>query len=81
MPQYYLPWPTEATDARKRTRPVVDLWEKGDLRPAVGKLLGAQGLSEADALVLPIIGQARRGTVVLRKSDLAIVGMVVGFTP
>jgi hypothetical protein len=81
MPEYFLHWPASGSDALKKSRRVTDLWEKGELRPAAVALLRTQNLTEADGLVLPIYAQARRGTVVLRSSDLGIVGIIAGLAP
>jgi hypothetical protein len=76
MPVTYMAWPSEGSDARKRARPVAELWEKGTLRPAAVELLRSRGLTEDDGLVLPLLGQGHVGTIVLRKSDLAVVGIL-----
>jgi len=81
MPQYYAAWPGDGSAARKKARTVESLWEKGTLRPAVEAMLRRAGLAEGDGLVLPIIGQVARGTVVARKSDLAILGIIPGQAP
>jgi hypothetical protein len=81
MPKYYHAWPDDPVEIRKKARAVPDLWEKGELRPAAGKILQQQGLAEAEGLVLPVIGQTLRGSAVLRKSDLAVVGIVPGLLP
>lgn len=76
MPQYYLPWAPLDTKATKQARKVSDFWEKGELRPAAVRLLEKNGLTEADGVVLPIRGKVEMGNVVLRRSDLAVLGII-----
>ena len=77
----YRPWPFAGTDAREKARPVSAIAGRRDLHEKVADLLRRRGVNEADAVVLPIAGKAQRGTVVLRKSDLAVLGIVPYMAP
>ncbi len=81
MPRYFQSWPSAATDARDKAKPALRLPEKGALREAVARLLGKKGIALADAVVLPIDGKVDRGCVVLRSSDLSILGIVPYLAP
>ncbi len=81
MPQYYQRWPANMDRVRRKARPVTDLWEKGELRPAADEIVRTHGLSENDALVVPIFSQTRRGSVVLRQSDLTVLGIIADLAP
>jgi hypothetical protein len=76
MPQYYEAWPRPGTDARDKSKTISQLPSKGALRDAVTVMLEKKGLAERDAAFLPIFGRISHGTVVVRKSDLAIVGII-----
>lgn len=78
MPRYYKAWPSNPEVVRRWSRAVPDLWDKGDLRPAVDALLERRGVAEADAIVVRIYGQTQTGTVVLRKDDLSVLGIIPG---
>jgi hypothetical protein len=79
MPRYYHPWPFAGTDAREKAKPTSET--KGPLHESLSDLLKRRGVAETDAIVLPISGKIDRGTVVLRKSDLAVLGIVPFLTP
>jgi len=81
MPRSFQPWPYPGTDAREKAKPISQLPEHGALREAVVPLLRSRGVGEADAVVLPITGKIDRGTVVLRKSDLAVLGIIPYLAP
>lgn len=81
MPRYFQPWPYSGTDAREKAKPVLKLPEHGALREAVAKLLRSRGVAEADAAVLAINGKIDRGTVVLRSSDLSVLGIIPFLAP
>jgi len=81
MPQYFQPWPYSGTDAREKAKPVSKLPEHGKLREAVLVLLRSHGVAQADAVVLPINGKFDRGSVVLRSSDLSILGIIPFLAP
>jgi hypothetical protein len=76
MPRYFQPWPRGGTDARDKAKPVSTLPGQGTLRAAVMSLLQERGVAIDDAAVLPISGKTDRGTVVLRRSDLLILGVI-----
>ena len=76
MPRYYTAWPYAKTDAGERAKPVAKLLEHSALRPAVMRLLQEKQVNVADAGVLPIFGRGKSGTVVLRTSDLSILGII-----
>jgi hypothetical protein len=79
MPRYYQPWPFAGTDAREKGKAASET--KGPLHESVSDLLKRRGVAETDAIVLPISGKIDRGTVVLRKSDLAVLGIVPFLAP
>jgi hypothetical protein len=81
MPRYYRPWPSPGLDVRDKAKPASQLSRKNRLGDKVGELLKKRGVAEADALVVPIFGKIDPGTVVLRKSDLAILGIVPRLMP
>jgi hypothetical protein len=81
MPRYFQPWPSRASDAREKAKPYSSLPEAGALRQQVSHLLKTKGVSTADAIVLPISGKAERGTVVLRKTDLSVLGIIPYLAP
>ncbi len=76
MPRYYVAWPAAGTDAAQRAIPLSRLPKTARPYAAVGNLLQKKGIPVEDAAILPINGRIDRGTVVLRKSTLAIVGIV-----
>jgi hypothetical protein len=78
MPRYYRSWPDNPDEVRKWSRPVPILWEKGELRPAVDALLEEKGIAESDAIAVRMYGQTQTGTVVLRKDDLSVIGIIPG---
>ena len=81
MPRYYRTWPAPDTDARTRAKPVSAVSAKGTLRANVTAMLQRSGVAEDDAIVAPIFGKVDPGTVVLRKSDLAVLGIVPYLAP
>jgi len=81
MPQYFTTWPFHGTDAREKAKAVASLPEHKPLRDKVEELLRAHQVAESDALVLPINGKIDRGTVVVRRSDLAVLGIVPFLSP
>ncbi|HXY06201.1 MAG TPA: hypothetical protein VEI05_06655 [Burkholderiaceae bacterium] len=81
MPRFFESWPYAGTDAQKAARPLAKLPEHGALREAVTRLLEKRGVALADAAVLPITGRIDRGTVVLRTSDLTILGIIPYLAP
>lgn len=81
MPQYFEAWPYAKTDAREKGTPVAALASDRPLRRDVARILAHRGVPAADAVVLPISGKVDRGTVVLRKSDLAVLGIVPHLAP
>ena len=76
MPRYYVAWPAAGTDAAQRAEPASRIPKTAQLRAAVDALLGKNGIPATDAAILPIHGRIDRGAVVLRKSNLAILGVV-----
>lgn len=81
MPCYFVAWPYANTDAREKAKPAAGLPEQSALREAVVQLLGKRRVALADAIVLPINGKIDRGTVVLRTSDLSILGIIPFLAP
>ncbi len=81
MPRYYRPWPSPGSDARNKGKPASALSSDSALADHVAELLKKRGVPQADAIVLPITGKIDRGTVVLRKSDLAVLGIVPYLAP
>ncbi len=76
MPRYYVAWPGVGTDAGKYARSVSHVPERS-LRHAIGDLLRKRHISAHDAMILPINGKVNRGSVVLRRSNLAVIGIVL----
>ena len=81
MPRYFRSWPYVKTDAREKAKPVSQLPERRALREAATRLLQQKGVAPSDAAVLPINGKMDRGSVVLRVSDLAILGIIPTLAP
>jgi len=81
MPRYYRPWPSPGLDARDKGKPASALSSKSALADEVATLLKKHGVAEADALVFPIARTIDRGTVVVRESDLAVLGIVLRLRP
>jgi len=81
LPQYYHAWPDKDSQARDKARPATGLSLKGELRGKVLAMLANASVPESDGIVLPISGKTERGTVVLRRSDLAILGVVPYLSP
>jgi hypothetical protein len=80
MPRYYKAWPPASADALAKAKPVSAIGRPA-LRDAVTALLKKHAVAESDAVVLPIFGKIEPGTVVMRKSDLAVLGMIPLMTP
>jgi hypothetical protein len=80
MPRYYKPWPPAGADALAKAKPVSSIGRPA-LRDAVTALLKKHAVAESDAVVLSIFGKIEPGTVVLRKSDLAVLGIIPVMTP
>ncbi len=76
MPRYYVAWPAAGTDAAKRAIAVSRLPKAGPLHAAVARILREKHVPANEAITLPINGKFDRGTVILRRSNLAIVGIV-----
>jgi hypothetical protein len=81
MPRYYRPWPSPGLDAGDKAKPVSAISRKNPLSDKVAELLKKRGVAGADAVLLPIFGKIETGTVVLRKSDLAVLGIVPRLMP
>jgi len=80
MPRYYKTWPPAGADALAKAKPVSAI-SRPALRDAVTDLLKKHAVAEADALLLPIFGKIEPGTVVLRRSDLAVLGIIPRLAP
>jgi hypothetical protein len=81
MPRYFQAWPYQATDAREKAVAATALPEGKPLALAVARILEQKSVARSDAILLPIDGKIDRGTVVLRKSDLVVLGIVPFLTP
>jgi len=81
MPRYFVAWPYEDSEARSKGKPVLKLPETNPLRGKAMDLLKSAGVDPADALALLITGKVEPGTVVLKKSDLNIVGIIPYLAP
>ncbi|HYA65610.1 MAG TPA: TfpX/TfpZ family type IV pilin accessory protein [Burkholderiaceae bacterium] len=81
MPRYFQSWPYAKTDAREKAKALTQLPEHKALREKVVRLLEKKGVASTDAAVLPINGKIDQGTVVLRASDLAVLGIVPYLAP
>jgi hypothetical protein len=81
MPRYFEHWPREGTDVRAKAKLVSKLPPKGALKKAVSALLEKKGIAEEDVGLLPVFGRLGAGTVIVRRSDLAIVGIIPFLSP
>ena len=81
MPRYFTSWPYPATDARKSLKPLAQLTSNEALHAAALRMSEKKGVAPSDAAVLPINGKVDRGTVVLRVSDLSVLGIVPFLAP
>lgn len=81
MPRYYLPWPAPGTDAAKHALAVSRIPRAGPLHTAIARILREKHVPANEAITLPINGKIDRGTVILRRSDLTVIGIVPGETP
>jgi len=80
MPRYYRSWPPAGVDAFAKGKAVSAIG-RPELRDAVTALLKKRAVDESDAVLVPIFGKIEMGTVVVRKSDRAVVGMVPRMAP
>ena len=76
MPRYYIAWPAAGSDARAKGQPLSSLSDHGPLRAEVADLARTRDVPEDDVVTFPIQGKVKRGTVVLRKSDLSVLGIL-----
>jgi len=81
MPRFYQPWPQGAADIREKAKSLASLPAQSPLREAAMKILDANGASAGDALVAPISGKVAQGTVLVRNSDLSILGIIPYLAP
>ncbi len=75
MPRYFRHWSAGAEDARKKAQPVAELPQDSPMRNAIFLRLQETGLTAADAITLPINSKITRGIVLLRRSDLSVLGI------
>ena len=81
MPRYFESWAPVQTQARERAKAITSLSATSRLREKISDLLRNTGTADSEAIVIPINGKSERGTVVLRKADLSIIGIVPLLTP
>ena len=81
MPQYYHAWPTASRDLLNKAQPIPGSPGGQALREAVLKLLARSGVAQSDAALFAVSGKQDRGTLVLRKSDLKILGIIPYLAP
>jgi len=81
MPRFYQPWPQGAADIREKAKSLASLPAQSPLRAAAMKILDANSVAPSEALLTPISGKVAQGTVVVRTSDLAILGIIPYLAP
>jgi hypothetical protein len=77
FPQYYVPYADQAAKAVARARPIGDLVrDKPEIEPGMVKFLSEKGVTANAVVYLPLHARNRDATLVLRKSNGEILGVL-----